>query len=410
VPRIEVRRADGEVFADDAGGGGGRWARRRSAVLVGENACVQFAERADALEAVVYLHCDVDKMYYSVEALETPELAQDTRAVIVGMDPRKYARGVVTTANGVARSIGITSGMSTAVATRMAQERGIEVLFLTPRHDVYAAYSRRLMDLLRTETPLLEQRSIDEAALDWRHRGFLSEPVLRVRQRILDEIGLSVSFGVAETLLVAKMASEVAKLRDDHIQVVGPGQAAAFLAPLWVRALVGIGPKSEARLRGFDITTIDDLARRPLDWLVDQFGSAYGRYLHRASRGQDDSTLVGERAWKSISAEHTFARDTSDRAEIWLRLQAQAHEVARRLRAENLVAGEVAIKVRYGVTWETITRQQHLGSPTDDDRVLAAGAAALMRKAWTHRPIRLIGLRAAKLEAKNAAIQLTLPS
>ena len=332
----------------------------------------------DAAEAPrpVYLHCDVDKMYFSVEALELPALADETRAVIVGMDPRQYARGVVTTANGVARSIGITSGISTAVATRMAQEHGIDVVFVTPRHDVYAAYSRRLMDLLRTETPLLEQRSIDEAALDWRHHGFFSEPVVRVRQRILDEIGLSVSFGVAETLLVAKMASEMAKVRDDHVYVVGPGEAAAFLAPLSVRALVGIGPKSEARLRGFDISTIDDLARRPLDWLVDQFGSSYGRYLHRASRGEDDSTLVGERAWKSISAEHTFGRDTGDRAEIWLRLQAQAHEVARRLRDENLVASEVAIKVRYGVTWETITRQQHLGSPTDDPEVLAAGAAA----------------------------------
>ena len=358
--------------------------------------------------AAIYLHCDVDKMYFSVEALESPALADETRAVIVGMDPRQYARGVVTTANGVARSIGIGSGMSTAVATRMAQERGIEVVFVTPRHDVYAAYSRRLMDLLRTETPLLEQRSIDEAALDWRHHGFLSEPVVRVRQRILDEIGLSVSFGVAETLLVAKMASEMAKTRDDHVYVVGPGQAAAFLAPLSVRALVGIGPKAEARLRGFEISTIDDLARRPLDWLVDQFGSSYGRYLHRASRGEDDSTLVSERAWKSISAEHTFGRDTGDRAEIWLRLRGQASEVARRLRDEHLVASEVAIKVRYGVTWETITRQQHLGNPTDDAEVLAAGAAALMRKSWTRRPIRLIGLRASKLEPRSDSIQLPL--
>ena len=359
-------------------------------------------------DETVYLHCDVDKMYFSVEALETPSLADETRAVIIGMDPREYARGIVTTANGVARSIGITSGMSTGIATRMAQERGIDVVFVTPRHDVYAAYSRRLMDLLRTETPLLEQRSIDEAALDWRHHGFLSEPVVRVRQRILGEIGLSVSFGVAATLLVAKMASEVAKTRDDHVCVVRPGEAASFLAPLSVRALVGIGPKSEARLRGFDISTIDDLARRPLDWLVDQFGSAYGRYLHRASRGEDDSTLVGERAWKSISAEHTFSRDTGNRAEIWLRLQAQAHEVAGRLREENLVASEVAIKVRYGVTWETITRQQRLGSPTDDHTVLAAGAAALMRKAWTRRPIRLIGLRASKLEPRSESIQLPL--
>src|SRR5713226_2999411 len=152
----------------------------------------------------VYLHCDVDKMYYSVEALETPSLADDSRAVIISVNPREYPRAVVTTANGVARSIGIGSGMSTAIATRIAREKNIDVVYVAPRHDVYAKYSRRLMDLLRTETSLLEQRSIDEAALDWRHHGFASEPITSLRQRVLDEIGLSVSFGVAPTLLVAK--------------------------------------------------------------------------------------------------------------------------------------------------------------------------------------------------------------
>jgi DNA polymerase-4 len=356
----------------------------------------------------VYLHCDVDKMYFSVEALETPSLALDTRAVIISVDPREYPRAVVTTANGVARTLGINSGMSTAMATRVAREGGVDVVYVAPRHEVYSRYSKRLMELLRTETPLLEQRSIDEAALDWRHHGFLAEPVMRLRQRILDEIGLSVSFGVAPTLLVAKMASEIAKSHADHVCVVGPGEAVAFLAPLSVRALVGIGPKSEARMRGFEIHTIGDLAARPLDWLVDNFGSSYGRYLHHASRGEDDSELVGEHTWKSISAEHTFARDTSDRFEIWRRLQAQAGEVASRLRHEQLVAGEVAIKLRYGVTWETITRQQRLGSPTDEAEVLAAGAAALMRKAWTRRPIRLIGLRAAKFLPRSDAVQLPL--
>jgi DNA polymerase-4 len=359
-------------------------------------------------EQVVYLHCDVDKMYYSVEALETPVLAADTRAVIISSDPKDYPRAVVTTANGVARSIGISSGMSTAIATRMAREQGIDVLYVPPRHDVYSRYSRRLMDVLRTETPLIEQRSIDEAALDWRQHGFAPDPVVRLRARILDEIGLSVSFGVAPSLLVAKMASEAAKAREDHVEVVAPGCEAAWLAPLSVRALVGIGPKSEARLLGLGIATIGQLAERPLDWLVDQFGSSYGRYLCRASRGEDESTLVGEHTSKSISAEHTFARDTSDRAEIWRRLQAQAEEVAERLRGEKLLASEVAIKVRYGVTWETITRQQRLGSPTDQAPVLAAGAAALMRKAWTRRPIRLIGLRASRLDTKSEAIQLPL--
>jgi DNA polymerase-4 len=288
------------------------------------------------------------------------------------------------------------------LAARTAREHGIEVVFVRPRHELYAQYSRRLMDLLRTETALLEQRSIDEAALDWREHGFAHEPVWRLRARILHEIGLSVSFGVAQNPLVAKMASEFAKGCDDHVHIVARGQAAAFLAPLSVRALIGVGPKSEARLLGFEVQTIGQLAARPLDWLVDQFGSAYGRYLFAASRGEDDSTLVGERTYKSISAEHTFARDTTDRTEIWRTLQAQAADVAGRLQGESLLAGEVAIKLRYGVTWETITRQVRLGSATDEAQVLAAAAAALMRKAWTRKPIRLVGLRASKLEPAHA--------
>jgi DNA polymerase-4 len=357
----------------------------------------------------VYLHCDVDKMYYSVEALERPGLADETRAVIIGTDPRVAPRGIVTTANSVARSLGITSGMSAAVALRMASERSVEAVFVPPRHDVYAEYSRRLMDVLRAETPLLEQRSIDEAALDWRHHGFAVEPVTNLRARIQAQVGLSASFGLASTLLVAKMASEVAKGLAEHVAVVRPDEVAAFLAPLPVRALVGVGPKSEARLLAYGVRTIQDLATCELPWLVDQFGSSYGRYLFHAGRGEDDSTLVGEREWKSISAEHTFGTDTADRVEIWRRLQAQAREVSERLRKEQLLASEVAIKLRYGVTWVTITRQQRLGSPTDDPDVLAAGAAALMRKAWNRRPIRLIGLRAARLEAHSAAVQLRLP-
>jgi DNA polymerase-4 len=362
------------------------------------------------LETGVFLHCDVDKMYFSVEALESPQLATDPRAVIVSVDPREYPRAVVTTANGVARGIGINSGMSSALAARTAREHGIEVVFVRPRHDLYGQYSRRLMDLLRTETALLEQRSIDEAALDWRQHGFAREPVLGLRTRILDEIGLSVSFGVAQNPLVAKMASEYAKTCDDHVCIVAHGHAAAFLAPLSVRALIGVGPKSEARLRGFEVLTIGELAARPLEWLVDQFGSAYGRYLFAASRGEDDSALVGERAYKSISAEHTFARDTVDRAEIWHRLQLQAADVSSRLRGESLLAGEVAIKLRYGVTWETITRQVRLGSATDEAELLGAAAAALMRKAWTRKPIRLIGLRAGKLVPvrDEVAVQLSL--
>ncbi len=352
-----------------------------------------------------YLHCDVDKMFYSVEAIERPELADDPRPVIVGWDPSTAPRGIATTANAAARALGISSGLSTSIARRLAHAAGTEAVFIPPRHELYRRYSRRLIELLRTETPLLEQRSIDEAALDWSHHGFDASPVARLRARILGEIGLSVSCGLATNLLVAKIASEVAKERESHLCVVPPGDEAAFLAPLPIRALVGIGPKTEARLRRRGVERIGALASLPLDELVTRFGAASGRYLHRASRGEDDSGLAVAHASKSISAEHTFSADTRDPRELWRRLRAQTEEVAQRLRTEGLVAGEVAVKLRYA-NWETITRQMRLGAPTDDARVLASGAAALMRRHWDQRrPVRLVGLRAARLSEPATAVQ-----
>jgi DNA polymerase-4 len=175
-----------------------------------------------------------------------------------------------------------------------------------------------------------------------------------------------------------------------------------------IRALIGVGPKAEERLRALGIETIGDLAERPLPDLIGAFGPSYGRYLHRASRGEDDSELSDQRQSKSISAENTFAVDTRDRAALWQELRAQADEVARRLRREGLVAAEVAIKLRY-TNWETITRQMRLTVPTDDAAALAAGAAALMRRHWERtRPIRLLGVRAGRLQPAGELIQPAL--
>jgi DNA polymerase IV len=353
------------------------------------------------------LWADVDKMYYSVEVLERPELrlAEARFPVVIGHDPRTSPRSIVTTANAAARALGITSGMSTAIARRKAPGT---ILFLPPRHELYADYSRRLMELLRTETPLLERCSIDEAVLDWAEHGFAPAPVVRLRRRVLDELGLSVSFGVGANRLIAKVASEAAKDEPDHVRIVRPGEEAAFLAPRPIRALVGVGPKHEQRLVDLGLATIGDVAAQPLERLVDEFGSAYGRHLFEASHGRGSAELVESREYKSISEETTFDHDTAGRAEIWRRLRRQAEAVARKLQGEGLVAAEVAVKVRYA-NWETITRQQRLGAPTADGAVLAAGAAALMKRHWQpHRPIRLIGLRVARLQPLVDAQQLPL--
>ncbi len=351
--------------------------------------------------APCYLYVDGDRFYFAVEAAERPGLADDPRPVIIGRDPREAPRGIVTTANDAARALGIHSGLSAAIALRMASN----ALFLPPRHDLYEQYSARVMAVVvRGESPLVEQRSIDEAACLWPH-GFRPEPALGLRGKVLAEIGISVSLGVATSPLVAKMASEAAKQRPDHVCIVPSGQEAGFLDPLPVRALVGVGPKAEARLLEAGISTIGLLAAHPVDDLITLFGRAYGRYLHEASRGIDDTRLEPERVAKSISAEHTFPRDTVDRHALWQQLRAQADEVAARLRAEQLVAREVAIKLRYG-DWQTLTRQMQFSAPTDDPAVLAAGAAALMQRHWERtRAVRLIGLRAGRLTEVSHATQ-----
>jgi DNA polymerase-4 len=343
-----------------------------------------------------FLFVDCDRFYFAVEAAEAPWLQGDPRPVIIGHDPRTYRRGIVTTANDAARKLGINSGLSSAVALRLAPN----AVFLPPRHELYSRYSRRVMAVLEAASPLVEQRSIDEAACEW-PAGFVVEPAVALRELVMSETGISISLGIATSPLVAKMASEHAKEQLNHVCVVPPGQEAAFLAPLPVRALVGVGPKAEARLKELRIETIGALAAQALGDVVDHFGRAYGRYLHDASQGIAEATLHTDRDYKSVSAENTFAEDTLDRREIWQELRTQAGQVSARLVDKGLQAAEVAIKLRYA-NWETLTRQMRLAAPTADAELLAAGAAALMRRHWQRtRAIRLIGLRAARLTPVN---------
>jgi DNA polymerase IV len=354
-------------------------------------------------DAPCILFVDCDRFYFAVEVAESPELAEGTGPIIIGHDPRRAPRAIVTTANNAARALGIHSGMSAARALRLAPD----AMFLPPRHELYQQYSRRVMAVLRDESPLVQQNSIDEAACQW-PAGFLAEPAVRLRMRIWDDTGISVSIGVASSQLVAKMASEDAKRQADHVRLVLPGDEADFLAPLDVRSLIGVGPKAEKRLRAIGIQTIGDLTRRSLTELVGLFGRAHGQYLFDSSRGIDNSPLRSERAAKSVSEEHTFDHDTADRQVLWNQLRRQSAEISARLRGEGLEAREIGIKLRYA-NWETVTRQTRIAIPTDDGQTLSAAAAALMRRHWDDsRSVRLIGLRAGHLAPKTTIRQLEL--
>lgn len=348
-------------------------------------------------------HCDADRFYFAVEAIERPELAADPRAIVIGHDPRTSPRSIVTTANNVARALGINSGMSAAVALRMAPT----ALFVAPRHELYRAYSERLMAVLRAASPTIENLSVDEAWLDWSAHGFSEASVLQLRARVLAETGLSISIGVATSKLVAKMATEKAK--PGGVCLVRPGTEAAFLAPLPLRALFGVGPRTAERLTAAHLLTVGDIAAQPRARLAELLGANHGAGLWDRAHGRDDSPLEPERAAQSYSAEHTFPFDTLDRRQLWQEVRSQATELAERLRQDDLHAGEIAIKLRYA-SFETLTRQMRLPVPTAGADEIALAAAALMRRHWDRaRAVRLIGVRAARLLPASRPVQLPLP-
>ena len=346
-------------------------------------------------------HCDADRFFFAVEAIERPELAAEPRPVVIGHDPRQAPRAIVTTANDAARALGIASGMSGARALRLAPE----ALFVPPRHEVYRRYSERLMAELRAASPVVQQLSIDEAWLDWGQHGFDARPAQTLRDSVHAATGLSISVGVATSRLVSKMATEAAK--PGGARVVVPGEEEAFLAAQPIRSLYGVGPRTAERLAELDVATIGDLARWPRERLVGLFGRSGGGALWEHCRGIDHSELRAVHEPKSYSAEHTFQRDTRDRRRLWDELRSQADEVAARLESDGLRAREVAVKLRYA-NFETITRQIRLATPSGAADTIARAAALLMRRHWDRaRPIRLIGVRAARFESAGAPVQLT---
>ncbi len=332
------------------------------------------------------LHVDLDAFFAAVEQRDRPELRG--RPVIVGGDPR--ARGVVSAASYEARAFGIRSAMPLRTAFALCPAGA----FLPVDGAKYRRESRRVMEILGRFTPLLEQVSIDEAFLDVAG----SEPLFgqpeviarRIRAAVRDEVGLTASVGVATTKLVAKVASDLRK--PDGLVVVPPGEEAAFLAPLPIGRLWGVGEQTRIVLAEHGVRTIGDLAELPLDVLVRRLG-AHGAVLHDRARGIDPSPVTGDVAAKSVSHEHTFDVDTADAEVIERTLLALAEGVASRLRAGGVRAATIQVKVRDSA-FHTVTRQRTLPEPTDLADPIFRAALALVRPEVRGRRIRLLGVGA----------------
>jgi DNA polymerase IV len=336
------------------------------------------------------LHVDLDAFFAAVEQRDRPEL-RGKPVIVGGGGPND--RGVVSTASYEARVFGVRSAMPLRTAGRLCPHG----VFLPVDGAKYVGVSRDVMAVLRRFTPLVEPISIDEAFLDVTGslRMFGDGPAIarRIKDEVQEAVGLTISVGVATTKLVAKIASDLRK--PDGLVVVPPGDEAAFLAPLPITRLWGVGEKSAVALREYGVRTIGDLAGLPDDLLTRRFGK-FGSALGSRARGRDDDPVAGREAAKSIGHEHTFDVDTSDREQIERTLLAMSEGVSERLRDSGVKATTITVKIR-DTTFRTITRQRTLPDPTDLTEPIFRAAIELARPEVRGVRIRLLGVTASGL-------------
>jgi len=330
------------------------------------------------------VHVDMDAFYAAVEQRDRPELRG--QPVIVGARPG--SRGVVSTASYEARRFGVHSAMPIGRAHRLCPQG----VYLPVDHDKYAEVSRQIMAVLRELTPLVEPVSIDEAFLDVTASRRLFGDGARIgadiRRRVREAVSLTASVGVAANKFVAKVASDVGK--PDGLIVVPPGEEAAFLAPLPVSRLWGVGRVTAEEMEALGLRTIGQIAGLPPGRLAPRFGAAGAAALIALAHGRDERAVEPSSAPKSMGAEETFERDVADRERLRATLRAQAERVARELRADGYAAATVTLKVRFG-DFSTITRAR-TGEPIQDGLAIYRRAAALLDQLGAIRPVRLIGL------------------
>jgi DNA polymerase-4 len=349
---------------------------------------------------VILAHLDLDAFYAAVEELENPALK--AQPLVVGGDPQ--GRGVVATANYVARTFGIHSAMSAAEALR----RCPHAVFVRPRHQLYREYSRHVWSTVRGLVPTLEQTGLDEGYLDIGEvaRDFLEARVVAeaVQTAVRASTSLTCSLGVAPCKVVCKVASDARK--PGGLTVVVPGQEAAFLAPFDVRRLPGVGPKAEARLRPAGVERIGALAALTDEQLKQLLPGSVGVALRDRARGFDPRGLDLDVQRVSISSENTFERDITDRAWLHAELRRQAREVAESLQKRGEVARTVTTKLRYA-DFSIRSRSSSLDHGIDEADEIADIACRLLDRGLRDRPgaLRLVGVGVSGLGAYR---QLTL--
>jgi DNA polymerase-4 len=337
-----------------------------------------------------YFHLDMDAFFVSVEELYDPGLKG--KPVVVGGRPNE--RGVVSAASYEARKFGVHSAMPLRTAYKLCPQ----ALFVDGHPDRYRECSEKVFEVLNSFSPLVEMASIDEAYLDMTGTERLYGPPLRaghlLHERVQAATRLNCSIGIATSRLVAKITSDQAK--PNGVMWVIPGQEAAFLAPLDVRKVPGVGKVTEKNLHAVGIRKVGDLAQLDDSFLEQRFGK-WGLALAGKSRGLDaggwfDTEIGAEDGPKSISHEHTYGEDTADVPQIESTLARLCEMVGRRLREHRLAARTVQLKLRY-TDFTTITRAHSIERGTDIDTELFQEIRELFRRNWkAGAPVRLLGV------------------
>jgi DNA polymerase-4 len=346
------------------------------------------------------IHLDMDAFYAAVEVLDNPEL--QGKPVIVG---GAKERGVVSSASYEARKFGVHSAQPIATALSLCPHG----VFLPVRMARYKEVSDRVFSIFHRFTPLVEPLSIDEAFLDvtgsLRIFGTPEKIVQEIKKAIKEEIGLTVSAGIAPLKFIAKIASDLNK--PDGLTVVLPEQVKAFLEPLPIDRLWGVGKKTQQALALLNVRTIGDLNRIPVEVLKAKFGK-HGLHLHRLSIGVDDREVETEREVKSIGREETYSEDLSEIDVIRREILSLATRVARRLRREGFAGRTVTLKVKYH-DFVQITRSVSLPEATDDGREIFRHCLHLLKKtAAGEKPIRLLGVSVSQFDGSEAKRQRSL--
>jgi DNA polymerase-4 len=350
------------------------------------------------------LHLDLDAFFCAVEELTNPDLRG--KAFAVGGNAE--SRGVVASCSYPARVFGVRSAMP----MRKAQLLCPDLIVVRSSFSEYGHLSKKVMAILEDTTPLVEKLSIDEAFLDVTGIQAMPHEIARgLQSRINAELALPSSLGVATSKLIAKTANNIGKATATKgeypraITVIPAGEEARFMAPLAIRELWGVGPKTAESLLKLGLVTIGDIATYPESELVRRFGK-HGADIKRRAQGIDTRPVEPDSITKSISKETTFSKDVSDIATLKRTIRKLSDGVGYRLRRKGFSGSTIRLKLRWQ-DFSTLSRQTTLVNITDDDEVIFAEALKLFEQTWIHgKPVRLIGVGIGGLQQRDTQLSL----